>query len=154
MTTSAPFRSVSLCQTNSASCPSTCFAAWYASWSQLDPGKTTMLNFIRSRRLRFNSRQSPVASCQALVTRYWLLRNLHSVTLDDRVCQELVRHLRGEGPRLVGRRGRHFEFEVLALPDVPDPRVAERMQGFGNRLSLGVEHRRLQRDEHARSHAF
>src|SRR3954447_24839791 len=154
MTTSAPFRSVSLCQTNSASCPSTCFAAWYASWSQFDPGKTTMLNFIRSRQLRLpvTSHQLPV--CFDTGYSLLLLHNLHPVTLDHRVREELVRYFRGKRPRLVGRRGGHFELEVLALPDIPDPRVAERMQGFGNGLALGVEHRRLQRDEHARSHSF
>ena len=49
--------------------------------------------------------------------------------------------------------GRQIELEVLALPDVLDAAVAERVQRVGDGLALRIEHRRLQRDEHARAHA-
>src|SRR5688500_13213523 len=48
MTQSAPRRFDSLCQTTSHGAPTTSLMAWIASWSQLDPGRTTTANFMRA----------------------------------------------------------------------------------------------------------
>src|SRR5476649_2220467 len=106
---------------NSASWPSTCFAAWNASWSQLLPGNTTMPN---------------VTSV-----------HLDAIAFDHRIGQKLVGDFGGQRLRLRGFRRREIELEILALPDVFNPVVAERMQRVGDGLALRVEHRLLERDE-------
>src|SRR6266508_1764456 len=128
MTTSAPFRSASLCQRYSASCPNTSFAAWSASSSQLLPGKTTTPNRMSV--------------------------DLDAITFDDGIGEHLVGNLRRQRARLRRLGGREIELEVLALPHVLDVAVAERMQRVGNRFALRSEDGRLQRDENPRSHAI
>src|SRR5438552_2662714 len=146
MTTSASFRSVSLCQRYAASWPNTSCAAWNASSSQLLPGKTTMPNRIRDpfQRLALPGppdRPDPRASL-----------DLNPIALDHRICEHFGGDFRGQRARLARFGGREVELEVLALPHVLDASVAERLQGVGNRAALGIEHRRLQRHEHARTH--
>src|SRR5580704_9710871 len=120
----------------SARWPSTSFAAWYASWSQLLPGKTTMPNFIGD---------SPRRVSKDSV-------HFDSIAFNHRVREELVGNLRGERPRLRGFRRRQIQLEVLPLPHVLDAGVAERMERVGNRSSLRIEHGWLQCDEDARTH--
>ena len=61
------------------------------------------------------------------------------------LASTLVGHFRGQraAPRAASAR-REIELEILALPDVLDAAVAERMQRVGDRPALRVEHRRLQ----------
>src|SRR5688500_19215996 len=127
MTASAPRRSVSLCQTKSASWPSTSFAAWYASWSQFDPGKT-------------------------MTAKRMVSADLNAITLDYRIRQQLVGNFRRHRPCFVSRLGRQLELEIFTLADVFDPAVPERVQCVDDRLALRIEYRRLQRDEHSRAH--
>src|SRR3954451_18008340 len=118
MTASAPFRSVSLCQTTSARWPSTAVAAWYASWSQFDPGKTITANFM---------------TVPASV-------DFHPIALDNGVRKELVRHFGRQGLGVGRIRRREVELEVLALPYVLAGSITHRVQGVGISLPLRIEY--------------
>src|SRR5215204_4758986 len=78
--------------------------------------------------------------------------DLNAVTLDNRIRQQLVSNFGRHRARLVTRIGGELELEVLALPHILDPAVAERVQGVDDRLAPRIEHRRLQRDEYPRAH--
>ncbi len=63
--------------------------------------------------------------------------NLDAITLDDGVGQHFVGHLSGQRLRPGrGVGGRQIELEVLALTDVGDTVVAERVQRVGDGLAL------------------
>src|SRR5262249_32658257 len=152
MMTSARFRSVSLCQRYSASWPKPSFTAWNASSSQLLPGNTTMPNRISAPYpLRHYPDDNP--TCPTRLTCPTSV-DLDSVALDDRIGQHLVGHFGGELPR--GARFVRFQIqlEILSLPHVADVRIAERVERLGDGPPLRIEHRRLQRHEHASAHAF
>src|SRR3990167_6584166 len=138
MTTSAPFRSVSLCQTYSACSPRTSLAAWYASSSQLLPGKTMTENVTL---------YSPASSVDS---RPRASVHFNPVALNHRVGQQLVGDFRSERPGL--RRFGRRQIELEGFP-LPDDGVAERMQGVGDGLALRIEHRWFERHENARAHA-
>ena len=87
---------------------------------------------------------------------HWAVRSfpvdLDPITLDHRIREQLVGDLGGQRARLLGGRGRELELEVLALADVADARVAQRVQRVGDRLALRIEDRRLQCDEDSGFH--
>src|SRR5437764_8710951 len=117
MTTSAPLRSVSLCQMYSACSPRTARAAWYASASQLLPGKTITENVIvYSSASSVDSRPRPSLDSHA-DSRPRGSVHFNPIAFNHRVCQQLVGEFRGErlGLRRFGRR--QIELEVFPLPD-------------------------------------
>src|SRR5688500_19565570 len=122
MTASAPRRSVSLCQTKSASWPSTSFAAWYASWSQFDPGKT-------------------------MTAKRMVSADLNAITLDYRIRQQLVGNFRRHRPCFVSRLGRQLDLEIFNLADVLDRAVPERRHCAAEHLPSGIAYRRPPHDE-------
>ena len=79
--------------------------------------------------------------------------NLNSIALDNRICQQLVRNLR---PSTVRRRSNRPPppARKCCLANVLHSTVAERMQRVDDGLSLRIEHRRLQRDEHPRASGY
>src|SRR6266852_1750098 len=113
---------------SSADWPSTWVAAWYASWSQLEPGNTMTANFMAS-------------------------ANLDAITFDHRIREQLVGDLCGQRLRLGSLRRCQIKLEILALPNVLDAVVAQRMERVRNRAALRIEHRWLQRHKHSRARA-
>src|SRR6059036_1280277 len=119
MTTSAFFRSVSRCHTYSARHPRSSVATWWQSWSQLDPGKTTIAKSGLPLTIRLEK---------------------HVVSLDHRVGEELLRH----PPRLCLDHGRivapDVQKENLAGADVGDRLVTQTLERGRDRSPLRVEH--------------
>ena len=130
MTASAPLRLVSLCQMNSASWPSTCLSGVIRVVVAIGSGKDDDGEFHA----------------------VGLVSDLDAIALDDRIGQQLVGGFRRERARLVRYAALDLELEVLALPDVLHRRVAERVQRVGDGCALRIEHRRLESDEHTRTH--
>src|SRR6188768_1347279 len=112
---------------SSACWPSTAVAAWCASWSQFDPGKTITANFM---------------TVPASV-------DFDPIALDDGIRQELVRHFGRQSLRLGRVRRSQVELKVLALAHVLDGSIAHRVQRVGDGLPLWIEYRLLQSDEHS-----
>src|SRR5579862_3830017 len=100
MTASAPFRSRSWCQMKSASQPSRSLAMWWQSSSQLEPGKTTIPNFI--------SGDHPDVEA-----------------LDHGVREQLLGHLPRVGLRRLRVSPGNVDEEDLPGAHVPDPAVPE-----------------------------
>src|ERR1700693_4495552 len=115
MTASAPCRSVSLCQTYSASQPRRSFAMWKQSASQLEPGKTTIANFMSVPGQR---RTVNVERCGAS-------ENLHVIAFDDGVGQELLGHTTRVLLDLRGVRPLDLQEEDLPGAHVLDRAVAQ-----------------------------
>src|SRR5262245_18987376 len=78
--------------------------------------------------------------------------NLDAIAFDDGVRQDFVGDFGRERSGLVRFLRRQIELEVLPLPYVFDGAVAKRLERVRDGLTLRIEHRRLQRDEYARSH--
>src|SRR6266851_2934590 len=78
--------------------------------------------------------------------------NFNAITLNDRIREQLVGHFGRKRLRLRGLRRRQVELEVLALPHVLNPAIAQRMQRLGDGAPLWIEDRRFQSNEDAGSH--
>src|SRR5205823_7894372 len=88
------------------------------------------------------------------MTANFMSTHLDPIALDDRVCQQFIGNLGGERLGLRGFRRCEIELEVLALTDVFNAVVSERMERFGNRAALWIEYRWLERDEYSGSHVI
>ena len=78
--------------------------------------------------------------------------NFDAVAFNHRVCEQFVGNFCGKrfGLGLLGCV--ELELEVLPLPHVSDRTVPKRVKGVGDRATLRIENRWLQRHEHSRAH--
>src|SRR2546426_592680 len=132
MTTSAFSRSVSRCHTYSARHPRSSVATWWQSWSQLDPGKTTIAKSGLPLTIRLEA---------------------HVVSLDHRVGEKLLRHppsLRLDYGRIVAA---DVQEENLAGADVLDRPVTQALERRRDGSPLRVEYTLLGIDADLHLHA-
>src|SRR5271167_1852329 len=137
MTASSPRSDRSSCHTYWACCPSTSRIAWYASASQLLPGKTRIPTFTGH--LLVPRVASPGRAASGVSY------DLVPVLLDQRVREKPVAHLPHAPlePLVVVE----LDLEVAAGAHGLHPAVPERVEPLLNRLPRRVEHAGLQRHD-------
>src|SRR5215470_14366151 len=136
--------SVSRCQTMTGSRPVACRSAARASCSRLEPGKTTMAEFIRYHPCRGGLR--PPAGARSAPLHESGSPDLDGIVLDHGVGEELLAHLvdAGAGLGLVGVA--QVELDIFALAHIIDAGKTQRGEGVLDGATLRVEHARLQGD--------
>src|SRR6516165_1653144 len=77
---------------------------------------------------------------------------LDAITLDDGIGEQLVGNLRRKRLRLRLFSGSEIQLEILALADILDAGISERVQSLRNGAALWIEHRWFQRNKDSRSH--
>src|SRR6266568_7422602 len=149
MTASRSGNAASPCQTGMPSPPRN-RTARSASRSSSDPGNVTTptrgLGFIGNHldpRLRAETLTEVLPPIGLALLPVAVLE-----TLDDRIRQELLRHLFGLLLGGFGRFGFQLELDVLAHPDVGHVRPAHVRERVLDGLALRVEQALLERDDH------
>src|SRR5450759_1875118 len=137
MITSALPREDSLCQMNLASWFITWHATLYASWSQLEPGNTTIPNFTFD-----------IAPMRIITSPNFL--DSESIVFHHRICEKLLADIIRNAFRFFFRGAIDRQLDMFSYSDVFNRSVSQRMDSMFNCLPLRIENRFPQRDGNVR----